>query len=114
MVQLFEMAHILSRFAVALGGYGAGVDYVDIRLFARPDTFEAALFQRLLHRRLVTDVCQHDLIVEIQVSLQEHRLNFFLQLINSLLFLRRYRDHFLPARFAKRFFCENRFQICLI
>ena len=71
-------------------------------------------FQRLLHRRLVTDVCQHDLIVEIQVSLQEHRLNFFLQSINSLLFLRRYRDHFLPARFAKRFFCENRFQICLI
>ena len=30
-------------------------------------------FQRLLHRRLVTDVCQHDLIVEIQVSLQENR-----------------------------------------
>ena len=49
-MQLSQVAHILSRLAVALGGYGAGVDYVDIRLFARPYTFEAALYQRLLHR----------------------------------------------------------------
>ena len=49
-MQLSQMAHILPRLAVALGGYGAGVDYVDIRLFARPYTFEAALYQRLLHR----------------------------------------------------------------
>ena len=49
-MQLSQVAHILPRLAVALGGYGAGVDYVDIRLFARPDTFEAALYQCLLHR----------------------------------------------------------------
>ena len=49
-MQLSQMAHILPRLAVALGGYGAGVDYVDIRLFARPYTFEAALYQRQLHR----------------------------------------------------------------